>query len=128
MLLFLWSFKKLIQSWFTKPKFFFKLLKLMSTLTLINISPAIIRTLCGFLAFTSNRKHLLNALLRLEFIILRIFWILTICLRNFSPETFLTIFFLTLVACEGALGLSLLVSIVRTHGNDFFNSFNTLQC
>jgi NADH-ubiquinone oxidoreductase chain 4L len=35
---------------------------------------------------------------------------------------------LTLTACEGALGLSLLVSLVRTHGGDNFNSLNALQC
>lgn len=83
---------------------------------------------CGFISFVSHRKHLLRALLRLEFIILNIFWFLRVISNSVAQESYLTLFFLTLVACEGALGLSLLVSIVRTHGNDCFNTFNTLQC
>jgi len=45
-----------------------------------------------------------------------------VSLRNFLLA------FLGLTACEGALGLSLLVSLVRTHGRDKFNSLNLLQC
>ena len=30
--------------------------------------------------------------------------------------------------CEGSLGLSILVSIIRSHGNDYFQSYNVLQC
>nr|YP_009050448.1 NADH dehydrogenase subunit 4L [Paraglypturus tonganus (nomen nudum)]AIG22705.1 NADH dehydrogenase subunit 4L [Paraglypturus tonganus (nomen nudum)] len=83
---------------------------------------------CGLFAFVSSRKHLLNTLLSLEFIMLNTFWFLMSCFSNMSKEIYLTLFFLTLVACEGALGLSLLVSIVRTHGNDCFKTFNSLQC
>jgi len=36
--------------------------------------------------------------------------------------------FLTLIACEGALGLAILVSIVRAAGTDNLNSLNFLQC
>lgn len=51
------------------------------------------------------------------------FWLRSVVsFRNFS------LIFLTLTACEGALGLSLLVSLVRTHGGDSFNSLNALQC
>jgi NADH-ubiquinone oxidoreductase chain 4L len=37
-------------------------------------------------------------------------------------------FFLTFRVCEGALGITVLVSLIRTHGNDYFNSFSILQC
>lgn len=80
------------------------------------------------MAFVSNRKHLLNTLLSLEFIILGIFWLIMVYISSVGIETYLVLFFLTLVACEGALGLSLLVSIVRTHGNDCFRTFRILQC
>lgn len=100
----------------------------MTTFILLNSAVPIVIVFCGFIAFVSTHKHLLNALLRLEFIILGIFWFIVIFLRIVAKETYLTIFFLTLVACEGALGLSLLVSIVRTHGNDCFTAFNSLQC
>ncbi|KAJ9589210.1 hypothetical protein L9F63_028006, partial [Diploptera punctata] len=35
-------------------------------------------------------------------------------------SVFLSIVFLTFSVCEGALGLSILVSIIRSYGNDFF--------
>lgn len=100
----------------------------MTILTWFEVLLPLTRTLCGVIAFISHRKHLLRALLRLEFIILGIFWLMRIHTNRVAKETYLTLFFLTLVVCEGALGLSLLVSIVRTHGNDCFNTFNSLQC
>nr|YP_007025693.1 NADH dehydrogenase subunit 4L [Neotrypaea thermophila]YP_007475332.1 NADH dehydrogenase subunit 4L [Neotrypaea japonica]YP_009353726.1 NADH dehydrogenase subunit 4L [Neotrypaea harmandi]AEW68332.1 NADH dehydrogenase subunit 4L [Neotrypaea thermophila]AGE00864.1 NADH dehydrogenase subunit 4L [Neotrypaea japonica]URF19378.1 NADH dehydrogenase subunit 4L [Neotrypaea japonica]URF19391.1 NADH dehydrogenase subunit 4L [Neotrypaea japonica]URF19404.1 NADH dehydrogenase subunit 4L [Neotrypaea jap len=84
--------------------------------------------LCGLIAFSATHKHLLNTLLSLEFVMLSIFWLLTLLFSEISYEIYLVLFFLTLVACEGALGLALMVSIVRTHGNDYFNIFNSLQC
>jgi NADH-ubiquinone oxidoreductase chain 4L len=37
---------------------------------------------------------------------------------------FYSLIYLTFSACEGALGLSILVVIRRTHGGDYFKSFN----
>lgn len=82
----------------------------------------------GVRVFVSNRKHLLSTLLRLEFIVLGLFLFLFIYLNIFNYESFFSIIFLTFRVCEGALGLSILVSIIRTHGNDYFNSFSVLQC
>lgn len=79
-------------------------------------------------AFVSKRKHLLATLLRLEGLMITIFalfYYLSIFMISF--KRFLIIF-LTLAACEGALGLSLLIIIVRGYGRDKFNSFNFLQC
>nr|YP_009671927.1 NADH dehydrogenase subunit 4L [Strahlaxius plectrorhynchus]QCX31787.1 NADH dehydrogenase subunit 4L [Strahlaxius plectrorhynchus] len=99
----------------------------MMIFTWMNLFPALLMIFCGFTSFISSRKHLLNILLSLEFIMLGIFLMFMVMLSSFS-ETFLSLFFLTLVACEGALGLSMLILIVRTHGNDCFNSFSILQC
>jgi len=59
---------------------------------------------------------------------LRVFWLIVKSLSFMGQEIFFSLFFLTFAACEGALGLALLVSIVRTHGNDRFMNFNLLQC
>ena len=80
----------------------------------------------GIFVFVSNRKHLLSILLSLEYYYL-FFW-LFIYLNFISYERFFSIIFLTFRVCEGALGISILVSIIRTHGNDYFQSFNILQC
>lgn len=82
----------------------------------------------GVIVFVSNRKHLLVTLLRLEFIVLRLFLFLFIILRIYNYESFFSIIFLVFRVREGALGLSILVSIIRTHGNDYFQSFRVLQC
>ena len=83
---------------------------------------------CGLWVFSSKRKHLLITLLRLEFIVLILFIILYYYVLIIRGELYITIFFLSFAVCEGALGLSILVSIIRTHGNDYFNSFGLLQC
>nr|UIX55374.1 NADH dehydrogenase subunit 4L [Eremiaphila sp.] len=84
---------------------------------------------CGLWVFCSKRKHLLVTLLSLEFIVLILFVILYFYFMLFMfNEMCLTMFFLSFSVCEGALGLSILVSMIRTHGNDYFNSFGLLQC
>nr|AMR35681.1 NADH dehydrogenase subunit 4L [Gasterophilus intestinalis]QCG71523.1 NADH dehydrogenase subunit 4L [Gasterophilus intestinalis] len=82
--------------------------------------------LMGIFCFVSNRKHLLSMLLSLEYIVLSLFLLLMIYLNFMGYEYFFSMMYLTFTVCEGALGLSILVSLVRTHGNDYFQSFNLL--
>ena len=91
------------------------------------ILPLII-IISGLIIFLSNRKHLLIILLRLEFIVLRLFLILFMFLKLFNYEIYFVILFLIFIVCEGVLGLSILVSIIRTHGNNYFQSLNVLLC
>uniref|UniRef100_UPI0030013766 NADH dehydrogenase subunit 4L n=1 Tax=Arria brevifrons TaxID=2908858 RepID=UPI0030013766 len=83
---------------------------------------------CGLWVFTSKRNHLLLTLLSLEFILLILFIILYYYLSLMYAELYLAMFFMCFTVCEGVLGLSILVSMIRTHGNDYFNCFNLLQC
>nr|YP_010620989.1 NADH dehydrogenase subunit 4L [Periplaneta ceylonica]WAX39372.1 NADH dehydrogenase subunit 4L [Periplaneta ceylonica] len=83
---------------------------------------------CGIWVFSSNRKHLLVTLLSLEFIVLVLFLMLYIYLNMFNYELFFSMIFLTFSVCEGALGLSILVSMIRSYGNDYFQSYVMLQC
>nr|YP_010259297.1 NADH dehydrogenase subunit 4L [Drosophila burlai]YP_010259310.1 NADH dehydrogenase subunit 4L [Drosophila leontia]YP_010259336.1 NADH dehydrogenase subunit 4L [Drosophila seguyi]YP_010262567.1 NADH dehydrogenase subunit 4L [Drosophila chocolata]YP_010262580.1 NADH dehydrogenase subunit 4L [Drosophila curta]YP_010262593.1 NADH dehydrogenase subunit 4L [Drosophila mylenae]YP_010262606.1 NADH dehydrogenase subunit 4L [Drosophila aff. tsacasi AY-2019]AAX76859.1 NADH dehydrogenase subunit 4L [ len=80
----------------------------------------------GLFCFVSNRKHLLSMLLSLEFIVLMLFFMLFIYLNMLNYETYFSMMFLTFSVCEGALGLSILVSMIRTHGNDYFQSFSIM--
>lgn len=86
----------------------------------------IILFILGLFCFVSNRKHLLSILLSLEYIVLILFFILFIYLNILNYESYFSIIFLTFRVCEGALGLSILVSIIRTHGNDYFQSFRII--
>nr|YP_010713101.1 NADH dehydrogenase subunit 4L [Meromyza saltatrix]WDA93967.1 NADH dehydrogenase subunit 4L [Meromyza saltatrix] len=85
-----------------------------------------IMLMMGLFVFISSRKHLLSMLLSLEFIVLILFFLLFIYLNFMNYETFFSMMFLTFSVCEGALGLSILVSLIRTHGNDNFKSFSIL--
>lgn len=82
----------------------------------------------GGLSFVYSYKHLLNILLSLEFIVLTLFFILFFFLNLNNFELYFSMFFLTFAVCEGVLGLSIIVSIIRTHGNDYFLNFSILQC
>nr|QTC08184.1 NADH dehydrogenase subunit 4L [Parachauliodes rastellus] len=84
--------------------------------------------MCGIWVFISKRKHLLLMLLSLEFIVVSLFAWVMLFLYVFNYELYFSMIFLTFTVCEGALGLSILVSMIRTHGNDYFNSFSILKC
>nr|UOU85119.1 NADH dehydrogenase subunit 4L [Ephemerella notata] len=88
----------------------------------------ILSSLAGLYVFSSRRKHLLVTLLSLEFIALSLYLMLYFFLLTKGSEMYFTMVFLTFIVCEGVLGLSILVSMIRTHGNDYFQSFNVLKC
>nr|WFP43288.1 NADH dehydrogenase subunit 4L [Hemigyrus spinosus spinosus] len=95
---------------------------------MMNWLSLIFMMLGGIWGFISNRKHLLSMLLSLEFMVLSVFLMLFILLNFFENEVYFLMVYLSFCVCEGALGLSILVLLIRTHGNDFFYSFSILQC
>nr|QRW36250.1 NADH dehydrogenase subunit 4L [Deronectes costipennis] len=78
----------------------------------------------GLLVFSLKRKHLLLMLLSMEFIILSLYMMLFMFLSFFDYEFYFSMIFLVFCVCESVLGLSILVSLIRTHGNDYFFSMN----
>nr|YP_010041765.1 NADH dehydrogenase subunit 4L [Ceriagrion fallax]QPB15097.1 NADH dehydrogenase subunit 4L [Ceriagrion fallax] len=82
----------------------------------------------GLFSFFSKRKHLLSTLLSLEFMVLSMFFYMFIFLILNFYDLYFLMYFLTFSVCEGALGLSILVSMIRSHGSDQFVNFNMLQC
>nr|YP_010354136.1 NADH dehydrogenase subunit 4L [Penicillifera tamsi]YP_010354162.1 NADH dehydrogenase subunit 4L [Penicillifera lactea]UOG84804.1 NADH dehydrogenase subunit 4L [Penicillifera tamsi]UOG84830.1 NADH dehydrogenase subunit 4L [Penicillifera lactea] len=80
----------------------------------------------GNLIFVSKNKHLLIVLLSLEFIVLSIFFFFLILLMFMDYDMYMLMIFLVFSVCEGSLGLSILVSMIRSHGNDYFQSFSML--
>ena len=80
----------------------------------------------GLIVFCIICKHFLIMLLRLEFIIMSLLLGLFFILIYYNYEMYFLIIFIILVVREGVLGLSVLVSIIRTHGNDYFRRFNIL--
>nr|YP_010248881.1 NADH dehydrogenase subunit 4L [Catacroptera cloanthe]QTT58173.1 NADH dehydrogenase subunit 4L [Catacroptera cloanthe] len=82
--------------------------------------------LFGNMIFVSKHKHLLIVLLSLEFMVLSIFFFLMMYLMMLNYNMYMLMVFLVFSVCEGALGLSILVSMIRTHGNDYFQSYNLI--
>lgn len=80
----------------------------------------------GLLVFISKRKHILFILLSLEFLVLCLYLSLFIFLNIISINLFFLMIFLTIRVCEGVLGLSILVSIIRSFGNDNIINLNIL--
>nr|WDV10598.1 NADH dehydrogenase subunit 4L [Bhutanitis thaidina] len=80
----------------------------------------------GNMIFVLKYKHLLITLLSLEFIVLSIFFFFLMYLNFVEFNMYMLMIFLLFSVCEGALGLSILVSMIRTHGNDYFQSFSIL--
>nr|YP_009937136.1 NADH dehydrogenase subunit 4L [Subclytia rotundiventris]QNT26372.1 NADH dehydrogenase subunit 4L [Subclytia rotundiventris] len=97
-------------------------------MTNLNLILSSILFIMGLFSFVLNCKHLLSMLLSLEYIVLSLFLVLFIYLNMMNYEFYFSMMFLTFSVCEGTLGISILVSMIRTHGNDYFQSFNVLQC
>nr|ATL76501.1 NADH dehydrogenase subunit 4L [Stylotermes sp. Chi-131] len=83
---------------------------------------------CGAWSFCSSGSHLLITLLSLEFIVLVLYLSIYYYLCGFNYGLFFIVYFLVFSVCESSLGLSVLVSMVRSHGNDYFRSYSVLQC
>nr|YP_010429312.1 NADH dehydrogenase subunit 4L [Glossodoris acosti]USQ67491.1 NADH dehydrogenase subunit 4L [Glossodoris acosti] len=81
----------------------------------------------AFFSFSKLNMHILILLISLETLMLSLLmFLLSFCfLSGSSFHLFLIL--LTFAACEAALGLALLVSILRLRGNDYVMSFSSLN-
>lgn len=80
----------------------------------------------GAMMVASWRKHLLTTLLSLEFTVLGLFLWVSWGLILSRGGVFFRIVFLALSVCEGRLGLAILITMVRAHGNDYFQGISVL--
>nr|ADB92020.1 NADH dehydrogenase subunit 4L [Nymphon unguiculatum-charcoti complex sp. SEM-1997] len=68
--------------------------------------------------FLSVRSNLLIMIISLELMVLITYWNMTLILSMNSMDYFLSLYFLSVTVCDSAIALTLLVRIVRLHGND----------
>ena len=86
-------------------------------------------TATTLIAIISQRKSLLITLLCLEAIVLSLVLFMAIsCGASNQTEIFTGLLLLVFGACEGAIGLSILVSITRQHGSDNINILTASKC
>nr|UJG45250.1 NADH dehydrogenase subunit 4L [Nemotaulius punctatolineatus]UPX88463.1 NADH dehydrogenase subunit 4L [Glyphotaelius pellucidus] len=75
--------------------------------------------------FSLNRKHLLIILLSLELIVLNLFFYIYIyLLLNLLNSIYFLVMFMVLTVCEGVLGVSILVYMIRVHGKDYVSVYS----
>uniref|UniRef100_A0AAU6PC40 NADH-ubiquinone oxidoreductase chain 4L n=1 Tax=Ledropsis sp. TaxID=3133679 RepID=A0AAU6PC40_9HEMI len=80
--------------------------------------------LTSMMSFIMMRKHILMALLSLEFMMMSMLTIISMYCLMMKFSLYILMFMLTLLVCEGVLGLSILVNMIRCKGNDFLNSMH----
>nr|AUJ21242.1 NADH dehydrogenase subunit 4L [Hypselodoris bullocki] len=71
--------------------------------------------------------HILTLLISLEALMLSLLVFLFSFSMLFSSSFHVFLILLTFAACEAAMGLALLVSILRIRGNDYVMSLSTLN-
>nr|YP_009441652.1 NADH dehydrogenase subunit 4L [Monotoma quadricollis]AOY39171.1 NADH dehydrogenase subunit 4L [Monotoma quadricollis] len=80
----------------------------------------------GLLIYCLKRKHLLLMLMSLEFMVIILFLFMNFYFSMVLYEYYFLMLFLIITVCEGVLGLSLLVSMIRNFGNDHIMMFSLL--
>nr|AFI23470.1 NADH dehydrogenase subunit 4L [Hypselosoma matsumurae] len=81
----------------------------------------------GITVFCSSHKHLLLTLLSLEYLISIMFMMFIIFFCNYYMESYFLLIFLTFSVCEGAIGLSILILLIRVHGGDYISSISFMK-
>nr|AZZ89098.1 NADH dehydrogenase subunit 4L [Paracatonidia sp. SX-2018] len=80
----------------------------------------------GVISLIMVRKHFLMSLLGLEFLMLSIFMYSFFFFGFYFYDYYFIVIFLVLGVCDGVLGLSLLVYLIRSVGNDYLD--NLILC
>nr|QWS05452.1 NADH dehydrogenase subunit 4L [Cromna sinensis] len=76
----------------------------------------------GILSLILVRKHFLLSLLSLEFLMISIYFYLYFFFLYFLFDFYFIIIYLIFGVCEGVLGLSLIVYLVRKSSLDYLDS------
>nr|AIG23378.1 NADH dehydrogenase subunit 4L [Perameles bougainville] len=93
----------------------------------LNLMLAFSLALLGVLIY---RTHLMSTLLCLEGMMLSLFILMTLLISHFHmySMSMAPLILLVFSACEAGVGLALLVKISTSHGNDYVQNLNLLQC
>nr|YP_010582970.1 NADH dehydrogenase subunit 4L [Vatana ogromna]UGN61416.1 NADH dehydrogenase subunit 4L [Vatana ogromna] len=76
----------------------------------------------GLFSLILIRKHILLCLISLEFVVISLLMMILFYCLMFNYSFYLYLLMMTFYVCEGVLGLSILVYMIRCHGNDYLMS------
>nr|AJR19249.1 NADH dehydrogenase subunit 4L [Sericostoma personatum]QNE85905.1 NADH dehydrogenase subunit 4L [Sericostoma personatum] len=80
----------------------------------------------GNYIFCFNYKHLLIMLLMLELMSMMIFFMFYMSLIMLDLNFYYLMLFLLIMVCEGVLGISILVYMIRIYGSDYYMIYSFL--
>nr|AYU74291.1 NADH dehydrogenase subunit 4l [Glomeridesmus sp. ITV8918]QCF39647.1 NADH dehydrogenase subunit 4L [Glomeridesmus spelaeus]QCF39660.1 NADH dehydrogenase subunit 4L [Glomeridesmus spelaeus] len=83
--------------------------------------------LIGLLVYVSNYKYIMIMLMSLEYMMLVSYMFSVILLFN-GMDMYMLLVLLGFIASEGALGLGILVCIIREYGKEDFFIMDLLKC
>nr|ARJ63879.1 NADH dehydrogenase subunit 4L [Bemisia emiliae] len=69
-----------------------------------------------------NKTHIINSLIIIEYITLMVLVLMTLLIKIMNLENHNILYFIILLVTESVVGLSILIGMIRTHGNDFMKS------
>nr|WMC21046.1 NADH dehydrogenase subunit 4L [Chtenopteryx sicula] len=78
----------------------------------------------GIFVLLFQWKHILNVLLSFEILMLGTIFSFLLTWGLFSGDYSIMMVIVVFGVCEASLGLSLLVSLIRVHGNDYVSSLS----
>nr|YP_008593241.1 NADH dehydrogenase subunit 4L [Sepia lycidas]AHX26473.1 NADH dehydrogenase subunit 4L [Sepia lycidas]BAN81968.1 NADH dehydrogenase subunit 4L [Sepia lycidas] len=76
----------------------------------------------GIIVLVFQWKHILNILLSFEILMLGLIFSFLLTYGLYNSEYYIVMVIIVFGVCEASLGLSLLVSLIRCHGNDYVSS------
>nr|QBM08870.1 NADH dehydrogenase subunit 4l [Magicicada cassinii]QBM08883.1 NADH dehydrogenase subunit 4l [Magicicada cassinii] len=88
----------------------------------------LIMFMSGIISLCLNRKHIMMSLLSLELMILSLFCMFSAFLSIELNDMYMLMVLLTFSVCEGVVGLSSLINLIRSHGNDQLLSMSLKTC
>nr|AHA52580.1 NADH dehydrogenase subunit 4L [Triraphis sp. QL-2013] len=74
--------------------------------------------------FSFFYKHILLNLINMEFMMINLMSMMYLIMNMMNMNIFFLSFFLAISICEGVLGLSIMVYMVRLTGNDYSKMLN----
>nr|WAK83087.1 NADH dehydrogenase subunit 4L [Janus sp.] len=81
----------------------------------------------SLMVYIKFSKHLLFILLSLEFFVIIMFYIWFAYFNSMDSSQFMGLYYLIFSVCESVLGLSIMITIMRSEGSVYLQSFSVLK-
>nr|AWX90518.1 NADH dehydrogenase subunit 4L [Octopus variabilis]AWX90531.1 NADH dehydrogenase subunit 4L [Octopus variabilis]AWX90557.1 NADH dehydrogenase subunit 4L [Octopus variabilis]AWX90635.1 NADH dehydrogenase subunit 4L [Octopus variabilis] len=83
--------------------------------------------MCGLFVLMFQWKHILNIMLSFEVLTLSVIFMFFFSWVVMKLNLYLVMILMVFSVCEATLGLALLVSFIRLHGNDYVSSMSVYK-